>query len=453
MICKVIEPLKPFLVEIDTLSFDPKNARKHGERNLDSIKQSLRQFGQRVPLVVQKDGLIVRAGNGRLEAARGLGWTHIAAVVVDENDVDAVAYSITDNRTGDLAEWNIDVLSDLVEDLVSEDFNIQPLGWDQDELDDMLKVGAFDQSIDVNEIDLSTIQEIDPPEPQLEEDEVVVTKPGDILILGAHRVLCGDCRDSKNWDRLLGARVVDMCFTDPPYNIGYSNQGFHTNPLLANAGITSSNERKRMALDKEYREEQFKAGRFTKRSIQNDVLDPSEFRQSMLQLSKHLKKRVVGDCYIWTTFKKAGAELLLYLIEGGFHHGNTIVWRKNTHVLSPSNYQRKHEFCHYGWYGKKSSWHGDRKQTDVWDFDRPNRNEFHPTMKPINLCSLRIRNSSAKGQTVLDPYLGSGSTLLACEQLDRICFGFELEPKYCDVIANRWEQLTNRKIERVSNVV
>jgi len=449
MICNVVESLQNLLVEISTLQFDPKNARKHGEKNLEAIKSSLRKFGQRMPIVVQKDGMVVRAGNGRLQSAKELGWTHIAAVIVDESDVDAVAFAITDNRTSELAEWNSDVLVDHLKDLVGDEYNMVPFGWDSEELGSLIEEPRtiFDQVIDVNETDLSTVQEIETPD--IEEGEEVVTQPGDLIVLGPHRVLCGDSTSLSNYDRLLGNRLMDICFTDPPYNMAYSSAGFHrNNPLIHMTGITSDRSKWVDKLDE--LDDHVNSKRFTKRNIENDFLSSTSWSSFVSDFSKIISKKVVGDCYFWTTWKSSGYDLLSALEQEGFNHGNTIVWAKNTHVLSPSKYQRKHEFCLYGWFGKKSSWHGDRTQTDVWNFDRPHKSEFHPTMKPISLCSLGIRNSSAKGQTVFDPFLGSGSTLLACEQLDRICYGMELEPKYCDVIVNRWENLTGQKVERIS---
>ncbi len=192
MKCDVVESLQGLLEEIDTLQFDPKNARKHGEKNLEAIKSSLLKFGQRMPIVVQKDGMIVRAGNGRLQSAKELGWTHIAAVVVDESDVDAVAFAITDNRTSELAEWNSDVLVDHLKDLVGDDYNMVPFGWDSDELGSLIEEprSIFDQVIDINETDLSIVQEIEIPDD--ESENVVHTKEGDLICMGPHRILCGD---------------------------------------------------------------------------------------------------------------------------------------------------------------------------------------------------------------------------------------------------------------------
>ena len=185
------------------------------------------------------------------------------------------------------------------------------------------------------------------------------------------------------------------------------------------------------------------------RSIEGDKQTAKEWRLFTLKLSEFLKRKVSGDCYIWSSHKSESLKMLLWLEETGFHHSTTIIWAKNHFVITPANYQRKYEPCLYGWYGVKSSWNGDRKQTDLWEYPKPTSSKEHPHMKPISLCSKGIANSSIRGDLVLDPFMGAGSTLLACEQIDRVCFGFEIDPVYCDVISRRWEELTGLKPERV----
>jgi DNA modification methylase len=236
-----------------------------------------------------------------------------------------------------------------------------------------------------------------------------VTRPGDIWLLGKHRLLCGDAVNEADVQRLMDCQTADMIFTDPPYNVNYN---------------------------------------YRNRKIINDNLSNEDWEMFCKKLFENFKKYNKGDIYMWGAPGPNGMKMRLWLVEIGCHWSATIIWSKQHFVLGHAKYQRMYEPCFYGWFDK-SSFVGDRKQTDVWNFNRPIVSDLHPTMKPVDLCAYAIKNSSLPGQIVLDLFLGSGSTLIACEQVDRICYGMELDPAYCDVIVRRWEDYTWQKAMRI----
>ena len=242
-----------------------------------------------------------------------------------------------------------------------------------------------------------------------------VTRPGDIWLLGKHRLLCGDAVNEADVQRLMDCQTADMIFTDPPYNVNYGGQ----------------------IID-----------RHRNRKIINDNLSNEDWEMFCKKLFENFKKYNKGDIYMWGASGPNGMKMRLWLVEIGCHWSATIIWSKQRFVFGPAKYQRMYEPCFYGWFDK-SSFVGDRKQTDVWNFNRPIVSDLHPTMKPVDLCAYAIKNSSLPGQIVLDLFLGSGSTLIACEQVDRICYGMELDPAYCDVIVRRWEDYTWQKAMRI----
>ena len=388
-------PLRALALPIDTLILDPSNARTHDEKNLAAIKSSLSRFGQRLPLVVQKQGLIVRAGNGRVMAATELGWTHIACVVVDESEVEATAYAIADNRSGELAQWDDAALAKLLESLPEDAF--AATGFDQDDLSDLLDSLA---PVGVTEDDAP-----DPPEDP-------VTRPGDLWLLGEHRVLCADSTRPESVQRLFGTERTAMCFTDPPWNVAIG---------------TDSNPRHRQ-----------------RPGLRNDDLSPERFEAFLSGFIAALLPVLDGDLYCvlgaseWPTLDRC-------LREAGFHWSATVIWVKDAFVLGRSKYHRRYEPLWYGWREQgASSYCAGRDQDDVREIPRPRRSEEHPTMKPVALPARAIAHSSRRGQVVYDAFLGAGSSLLAAEQLERRCYGIELEPAFVDVCVMRWQDHTGQ---------
>lgn len=411
-------------VAIDSLVLDPNNARKHGRRNLDAIRDSLAQFGQRRPLVVRSDGVVI-AGNGTLEAARSLGWADITVTTVpDEWTADqARAYAIADNRTAELATWDDVVLADTLADLNANGWDVNGLGFDGLPA---IEIGDADDRLPT---DL-------PAEP--------IAKPGDVWQLGEHRVVCGGSDQAHIVAALFEDRLADLVMTDPPYGVAYESRG----RKQAHAAIA------------------------------NDAAKDPELYE-LIHDSLGLAWAYASDgapCYVFHSDSKR----VLFeqaFIEAGFFLHQTLQWVKDRLVLARTDYQPQNEPCLYGWKpGKGHTWHGGRKRTTILEgdqvdltalsreelleivtelraestvlrHDRPSRSDEHPTMKPVGLIAQLIVNSSRKGQLVYDPFLGSGTTLIAAERQGRICYGVELEPAYVDVIVRRWEQATGGKAQ------
>ena len=385
-------------VKISEIHEDPANSRKHGERNLATITASLTQFGQVEPLVVQKSTGRVVGGNGRLAAMRKMGLQEVDIVEVDLTDVQAASLGIALNRTAELAEWDLEALARTVSG-IKEDVDLASLGWDPNELEQLLGVAGNKLLTDPD-----AVPEILP---------TAVSQPGDLWRLGDHVVLCGDSTDPKALERLLEGRKADMAFTDPPWNVAI---GLDSNPR----------HRQRPGLA-------------------NDDLSQADFSGFLTALATQLFTHCVGDVYCVMGCQQWPA-IDLALRQAGFHWSATVIWAKDLFVLGRSNYHRQYEPIWYGWpEGSASTFRGGRDQSDLWEIPRPRRSEEHPTMKPVALVNRAIGNSSGPGATVLDPFLGSGTTLIACEELGRRCVGLELEPRYVDVIVKRWAQATRKQ--------
>jgi len=388
-------------VEIGKLTGDPANARKHGERNIRTIVESLSRFGQQKPIVVDSS-FCVRAGNGTLEAARSLGWTHLDCVVTDLKGSDAIAYAIADNRTAELAEWDSGVLAATLEGLQFDDEALlAAAGFSEDELAELLKgIGA---ELDVEGGGGVTEDEV--PEPPVDP----VTKPGDLWTLGEHRVLCGDSTKAVDVERLMAGDTAAAVLSDPPYGVSY-------------VGKTKD------ALE-----------------VHNDG------RETLGPLLRESLGLASGHCHaggIWYIAAPPGPQFLEFavvLTDMGIWR-QTLVWAKQSLVMGHSDYHYQHEAIFYGW--KPGAGHKappDRKQTTLWHYDRPTSSREHPTMKPVALFAKMIENSTTVGSLIYEPFCGSGTTLIAAEQLNRTCYGMEISPQYCDVIVNRWENLTGKK--------
>ena len=378
-------------VTIESLKLDPNNARKHSKRNLDAIAASLNKFGQRKPIVVH-NGVVI-AGNGTLEAAKTLGWKEIGVSVCPADwDADtAKAYALADNRSSELAEWDDKILSTQLLDLDDMGWNIEALGFEP------LPLRDLDE--DEDEI----------PEPPVEPK----TKLGDIYQLGRHRLMCGDSTDSASVATLTGGKV-DMVFTDPPYGVEYTG------------GM------------------QFKDGKVETKSREMIKNDDVDIYQDVMRVLSEFSN---GPCYIWFAGTKAAK-----LYEAAEKYGDIhalLIWVKNGgYGALNANYKQKHEPCLY-WKpkGKTLNFAGATTETTIWEINKDGKNKLHPTQKPVALATKAISNHDAK--TVLDLFGGSGTTLIAAEQLNRICYMMELDPKYCDVIVKRWENLTGLKAELI----
>ena len=375
------------LVDINKLIPYVNNARTHNAQQINKLRSSLREFGFINPVIIDRDFNVI-AGHGRIMAAKEEGINEVPCVFVDYlTETQKKAYILADNRMAMDAGWDEELLKVEIEALQAEDFNLSMTGFDESEL-----AGFFDTADDAKEDDFDVDAELEKPP---------VTKSGDLWLLGNHRLLCGDSTKEESYTLLMNGKKANLVVTDPPYNVNY--QG-------------------------------------TAGKIKNDNLENDKFYQFLFDSFTCMEKAMADDASIYVfhadteglNFRKAFAD-------AGFYLSGTCIWKKQSLVLGRSPYQWQHEPCLFGWKKNgKHQWYSDRKQTTIWEFDKPKKNGDHPTMKPVPLIAYPIKNSSMSNCIVLDPFGGSGSTLIACEQTSRICHTIELDEKYCDVIIKRY---------------
>ncbi len=377
-------------VTVASLLFDPANVRKHGERNLDAIKASLARFGQQKPIVVDGDG-IVRAGNGTLMAAKSLGWDEIEIVRTNLRGSEATAYAIADNRTAELAEWDEGALAEQLAALQIDDEALAAAtGFDASEIERMAL------PVEVVEDDVPEVP-VDP-----------ITKPGDLWLLGEHRVLCGDSMDRDAIARLYGGDSVDYILTDPPYCSGGFQESKRT------IGSTQATIGTAIARDN-----------LTTEGLSN-LIEASIGRLPC-----------DGACYVFCDWRQIFA--IRKAVEPlGYQYRALLIWDKGNPGMG-GPWRHAYEMCYFGTKRKEPP---TGKSGDIIRCNRSG-NEHHTTEKPVQLISAIIDNTM--GTSIADPFLGSGTTLISAEQLGRKCYGMEISPAYCDVIVKRWETLTGKK--------
>jgi DNA modification methylase len=370
-------------VNVNSLTPDPANARKHDGKNLQAIAHSLEKFGQRKPICVTPDSIVV-AGNGTLEAAKSLGWTEIviARTPVGWTWEQIRAFALADNRTAELAEWDDKVLADQLLELDANGWELEELGFENLE---------------------PPVGQDDDDEPLSFDDAPTRSKLGDLWQVGNHRILCGDSLDENSYKKLLRNEKAQMLHTDPPYGVDYEG-------------------------------------------VNNDHLKGEKFREFLKTALMHSFNYLLdgSNAYMWHSDIHA-YEAIGAFRDAGFVQAKppTIQWVKDSLVLSQGDYHSRNEPCLYGW--KQGSGRvrvEDRTQDTIWEYPKPKKADGHPTMKPIELCARAINNSSKKGFIILDPFAGSGSTLVACEKTGRTGYGIELDPKYVNVILDRLEKQT-----------
>ncbi len=376
------------LIGIDKLVPYQNNSRTHTPEQIMKIRSSLREFGFVNPVIVDRD-LGVIAGHGRLAAAREEGYTEVPCVFVDEmTEAQKKAYIIADNRLALDAGWDEEMLKVEMEALQGMDFDLALTGFDEKEL---LSLFSADESA-AEDDDFDVDEELAKP---------TFTKPGDIWLLGRHRLICGDSTDQSVIDTLMDGKKANLTVTDPPYNVNYEG---------------------------------------TAGKIKNDNMASDKFYEFLLGAFSCMEKVMANDASIYVFHADTeGLNFRKAFQDAGFYLSGCCIWEKPSLVLGRSPYQWQHEPVLYGWKQKgKHQWYSGRSDTTIWKFDKPKKNAEHPTMKPIPLLAYPIKNSSMANSIVLDPFGGSGSTLICCEQMDRICHTCELDEKYCDVIVNRY---------------
>ncbi len=413
--------LKTLEVPIGNLTLLDKNPRKG---NVESVKTSYTTFGQLKPIVVRrlkpvKDGFptgVVIAGNHQLKAAIELGWATIAVVWVDTDAKTAKAFALADNRTHDLGSYDKQLLLDLINDLAGETALLLATGYDEKAIK-MLIAATGGNTPRTGLTDPESVPDI-PHDRQ--------SRLGSIWELGDHRLVCGDSTDSTVYDVLLKGQQADMCFTDPPYNVNYG----HT--------LKGQNEAYHRTMDGK-----------GERPILNDNLG-EDFYPFLLNACENIINQTRGGCYVCMSSSELHTLQKAWLAAGG-KWSTFIIWAKNTFTMGRSDYQRQYEAILYGWSLKGKKYFTEaRNEADVWEYPRPRRNDLHPTMKPIALVERAICNSSLPEASVLDPFGGSGTTLIAAERLGRKCFMIELSPEYCDVIVKRWSEFTGREANHIA---
>ena len=382
-----------------------RNARLHSDEQVAQIAASIVEFGFTNPILAGSDGVIV-AGHGRLAAAQKLGLQSVPVVVLDHlTPTQRRALVLADNRLAENATWDNALLRVELESLQDDGFDIDLTGFDADALADLL---AGEEPDNAGRTDEDAVPDV---------GDAPISRPGDVWALGAHRLLCGDATRAESYAVLLGADTADMVFTDPPYNVNYANT----------------------PKDKL---------RGTHRAILNDNLG-ADFSGFLLAALTPMLARCTGGIYIAMSSSELDT-LQTAFRAAGWHWSTCIIWAKNTFTLGRADYQRQYEPILYGWpEGAERHWCGDRDQGDVWQIKKPQKNDLHPTMKPVELVERAIRNSSRPGDVVLDPFGGSGTTLIAAEKSGRVARLMELDPKYCDVIVRRWEDFTGGTATRV----
>lgn len=391
-------------VPIDTLRQLPGNPRRG---DVDAVAASLQRFGQRKPIVARADGTIT-AGNHTWQAAKQLGWDEIAVVRVDDDDATASAFALADNRTAELGSYDDALLLDLIQSIDDKDL-LADTGWSDEAVADLLaQIG-------------SDLPDLPPPDEAGEPPVEPLSKPGDVWVLGGHRVVCGDATDVLAYDSLLGDDKADCVWTDPPYGVAVVGGNHSLSP-----------------------EERKAAGGKT---IENDALSISELEDFLRSaLGAAIAACRPGSAwYVSAPHGPIGIAFSVVLTELSVWR-HSLVWVKDSLVMGRSDYHYRHEPLYYGWTpGGPHDWFGDRSQTTVIEIPRPRRNAEHPTMKPVELITRCLNNSAPRGGLVLDPFGGSGSTLLACEYTGRKGRLIELDPRYVDVICRRWQDFTGAK--------
>lgn len=385
------------IVDLIPASYNPRKALKPGDAEYEKIKNSISEFGYCEPVIVNSDMTII-GGHQRVTVLQDLGYTEIDCVVIEIDKTKEKALNIALNKiTG---EWNKDLLADLIKDLQDSDFDVTFTGFEPPEIEQLFN-SVHDKKITEDDFDV---------EAELEKPNIA--KQGDIWCLGSHRVICGDSTLPETYEALMQDKKANMVLTDPPYNVNVEE---------------------------------------TAGKIKNDNMDSESFYKFLFAAFVNMEQSMEPDASIYVFHADTeGLNFRKAFKDAGFYLSGCCIWKKNALVLGRSPYQWQHEPCLFGWKkGGKHNWYSDRKQTTIWEYDRPKASKDHPTMKPVALMAYPIQNSCMSNCIVLDPFLGSGSTLIACEQTNRICYGIELDEKFVDVIVRRYIEQTGSD-EKVS---
>ena len=382
------------LISIDKLVPYVNNARTHSAEQILKLRSSLREFGFVNPIIIDREFNVI-AGHGRLMATKEEGIEEVPCVFVDYlTDAQKKAYILADNRMAMDAGWDDELLKIEMEELQNLGYDLEFTGFDEKELADLF--GVDDKEVKEDEFDLTAALE-----------KASFVERGDVWFVGKHKLMCGDATSSEDVAKLMEDKKANLILTDPPYNVAFKSSD----------GLT----------------------------IQNDSMDNNDFYEflylSFKNMADHLENG--GAAYVFHADTE-GLNFRKAFIDAGFHLAGCCIWVKDSLVLGRSDYQWQHEPVLYGFLQNgKHPWYSDRKQTTIWNFDKPKKNSNHPTSKPLDLLAYPINNSTQANAIVIDIFGGSGSTLMACEQMNRICYTMELDEKYASVILRRYVEDTN----------
>ena len=372
-------------------TYNPRKKLKAGDKEYEKIKNSIQEFGYVEPIIVNYDMTVI-GGHQRLTVLKDLGYTEVECVVLNIEDEHKVkALNIVLNKiTG---AWNEQLLADLLVDLQSADFNTDLTGFEPAEIDQLFSK-VHNKKITEDDFDVGA--ELKKP---------TIAQAGDLWLLGPHRILCGDALLPESYVKLMDGKKANLVLTDPPYNVNVEEA----------------------------------AGK-----IKNDNMSDEDFYKFLFAAFVNIEQNMEADASIYVFHADSKGLIFRQAFhDAGFYLSGCCIWKKDRLVLGRSPYQWQHEPCLFGWKaGGKHQWYSDRKQTTIWEYDRPTSSKDHPTMKPIALMAYPIQNSCMSNCIVLDPFSGSGSTLIACEQTNRICYGIELDEKFVDVIVARYIEQT-----------
>lgn len=382
------------LISIDKLVPYVNNARTHSAEQIIKLRSSLREFGFVNPIIIDRDFNVI-AGHGRLMAAKEEGIEEVPCVFADFlTDAQKKAYILADNRMAMDAGWDEELLKIEMEELQNLGYDLGYTGFDEKELADLF--GIDDKEVKDDDFDLTAALE-----------KASFVERGDVWFVGKHKLMCGDATSSEDVAKLMEDKKANLILTDPPYNVAFKSSD----------GLT----------------------------IQNDSMKNNDFYEFLFSSFKNMAEHLEngGAAYIFHADTE-GLNFRKAFIDAGFHLAGCCIWVKDSLVLGRSDYQWQHEPVLYGFMQNgKHPWYSDRKQTTIWNFDKPKKNSNHPTSKPLDLLAYPINNSTQANAIVIDTFGGSGSTLMACEQMNRICYTMELDEKYASVILRRYVEDTN----------
>lgn len=390
---------KKKVTDLIPADYNPRKDLKPGDKEYEKLKRSIHEFGYVDPLIWNQHTRRLVGGHQRLKVLKDMGIEDVDVVIVDMGEEKEKALNVALNKIS--GDWDKNKLMLLITDLQGEDFDVSLTGFDPEELDDLFKDDLKD---DVKDDNFDVDKELKKP---------TMTKPGDLWQMGEHRLLCGDSTKEESYELLMAGKQANLVITDPPYNVNYQGS----------------------------------AGK-----IKNDNMKDDAFYQFLLAAFTNMEKNMASDASIYVFHADTeGLNFRKAFSDAGFYLSGTCIWVKQSLVLGRSPYQWRHEPILFGWKKKgKHCWYAGRKESTIWEFDKPKKNKDHPTMKPIPLLAYPIMNSSMTNSIVLDPFGGSGSTLIACEQTKRICRTIELDEKFCDVIVKRYiEQVGSTKDVKV----